>query len=552
MERSSTTSTSIIQSSALKAITQYDGYMRLVAMAIGSYFLGPYFSLVSPDTISNLQLMTAGASILFAPQIVRGTVYTAQRLGQSIKNAPAVMNAILSTGVAGGSVLFLLFKHNMVTPESLISSIRSLLNKGDTDPTGKGLDWLKSAVDAFNYCLGLLGIADVNITVVEQFMADYIYSTISGTRDIFKTVVFNDAETIARVRMESAAYNATNIAKAGGTGIFFGLSADQAAEINKTSNATWTAAKTAEWLADYTGVSTFQEFIKAQLATIGDTTDKLMGNKPFEGQGTASTFQFIMGRARAWLTDIQDSVYGVIKSNMGEGTSLNISDANLITICQCVGFILTGILVTWLSQKLYSRFTNKGRASAFDMECLQSFANTSLAALDTSRQLFVNLIDEYPTWDTIMAVSWTFIRKMQILDDEAPVSCMNYNKLVSDTFVKLQNIYENTNDNNRYEVVIGYLRLLENMTDIITEQTAMIKENGDDADILFVDKIRRRVVNDFAFQKELILLKIDGKKVKKTLNSLDRSLFVLTRASKASGLAIGRNEIREDMLLADY
>ena len=533
-------SPSVLNTEALKAlfessiesydsIKKMDSLKTLITMIIGFYFLGPYFGRIAPSIVSSLTSMTIGATVLFTPQILRGIYSYGSRAltstldmsssllntaADTFKRTPPLITKILVGGVGGGAVLFMFSQYfkQLIDPQVLLASAKALLEKIDGS-------WLGAAMSKIMYCLS---ISNVNITEsVQSKIANFVNNFVSSA--ISWPTISNLFGQVQAVNSDFIDFNNQYI---------FGY---------KPTTSAFSFTTTANYITEAMSgpVGTFSEYMEA-------ARTRIFGETIVEETWTStiiSPFAKVIAAAYTWMGEVKQYLYELLSVDK------NISELALASVIPCVSFTVAGILASWLCYKLYTYVKSDALSIPVMMK---EYETITLAAANNIRLIFNILIikdvykresakDLKSSADVIRIINEFLSMTKRFLSVNIT---SKYTYIIAKAFEEFR---RHSSTIGGQQNLLAFLKLLQKLKTAIESNANIMKKNGSEQEIMRIDEIVRFVIADLVIQEELVTKKINGVRIVKKSPAIDRALFKLIKASEATNMRVGANNILEDL-----
>ena len=263
-----------------------------------------------------------------------------------------------------------------------------------------------------------------------------------------------------------------------------------------------------------------------------------------------SPFATVIAAAYTWICDIKVQAHAMF-IRLGFLNEVNgRPNMALKFIIPVLSLVTSGILVSWLCYKLYTKiktYTMKSSVKVvIDEKLLSEYANVTLASVRTTRSIFEILKVKLNDVSDIMTIIMDFVSRLKI--NTKTMINADYTKTMVSKMETFSKTINNVNNGDKI-LLTEFFTLLLDMKNLIQAQSKLIKVNSNDQEILFVDDIERLVVADLTLQSELVTKKINGVRIVKKSPAIDRALFKLIKASEATNMRVGANNIREDLAI---
>ena len=264
----------------------------------------------------------------------------------------------------------------------------------------------------------------------------------------------------------------------------------------------------------------------------------------------ASPFATVIAAAYTLICDIKVQAHsmfmrlGFLDKNGRPNTALKF-------IIPVLSLVTSGILVSWLCYKLYTKIKTYNDVEVkssvkvvIDEKLLSEYTDVTLASVRTTRSIFEILKVKLNDVSDITTIIMDFVSRLKI-NTKTMINADYTKTMVS----KMETFSKTINNVNKGDKILltEFFTLLLDMKNLIQAQSKLIKVNSNDQEILFVDDIERLVVADLTLQSELVTKKINGVRIVKKSPAIDRALFKLIKASEATNMRVGANNIREDL-----
>lgn len=531
-----------ITTQALKTVLSSDNFLRIITLLIG-YFLGPYFNFVA----TNQNILTAGALVLFAPQILRTAAIPFLQLSKI--PIPQVYSQIMSAAVVGGGSLFVLYSKSNLLPDVVVKGIMALLNT----VFNSAAQWWDNGVLVLKYCMGLLNIPisdDLSATIgklMQQFMEFQIVANASRVLSDIRSGGFS--ETLIGGRPAnlgwSQARNPFTQAQ------WSSLKTDLVAENTSTSVLFVMMTNVINNLRDFGNSSSIVNAISSFRMQLVSQIDQLLAMNPLSEsfQKLSSTLSTqldvssiwldekipvigkILAAAKVWMQSCVDTIQPIISKYVGA--------AQLEPICYCVAFIVAAAGASWLTKRIYDAQNKNATPISLADECLVEFANTNRTSVKLAQSIFFALTQKRDggtvNWRQLSIQIETGLNAIQ-------AKCSDLSLELQSRWINLNQIFKQQDAG---ESSIAFLKFLVDYSKELKKASDVLTATGNHRIILFVDKINKNVSLEVLTMFELLLNFIDKNEqiYKSRRPQINPAIFALGQAAEATKNVIGAAQV---------
>jgi hypothetical protein len=521
------------------------------------------------------------------------------------------LNKLLASGVATGGALYLMSEKfgdtsSAFTPMIIISGITALYQAQDSADSEAEDGWLSTALNAVVYIASLAGITlyTDSILRIKALMGLYVFDVVKtvetsrfvGSRDVIDVTagmsnrIFNDyasgpspslnygklADDYETLRGQLK----TNIRSEP----IFRTFTEQVRVTPGPSEETFTVfsaenynkvyISTKQKLEDAYAYASDSKARKEDIQTYWESIVKYMTeslNSAFETvktapgkawesastsylskerkewvEGSFNSFTTTISSAIAWISDVFSKMYARLEGIVGV--------ENAVTLSKITGYVVAGMLVSWLCKKMYDRlFKNtKPKVDKFDVKCINEFGSITYRGFNTVSQLFRSMAyDEQEHWDSNLPILYKFFNDVGFEKQDG--SCpSNYLGNVRDIFEKFMGIVSKTQNTDRGFVVVSFLELLLNFKDLITDHSKFLKRSVTEKYIIKINSVEKYTTFEITELAALLTRKIaNGEKITKPIPAIDRQMFKLIEASEAVDKKIGARIVQKELSMVD-